>query len=475
MAGDSRLSARFGADTTDFKTQINALNREMKVVESGFRASASALGEWSSSASGLEMRIGSLTNKIGLQQQKVDALRGEYERLAEAHGADSVAAQNAEIAYNKSVEALNSMQSELGETQSSLETMGESESETGEQAEEMGTKTEQAGNKLAGLKAVAEGVAAGLKIAVAAIAALAAAAVGVGVAIGKLVVDSARYADELTVMSDQTGIGVERLQELSYVADQVGVSTETITGSLSRLTRSMATAKDANSTTGKAFSELGVSVTDVNGNLLTSEQVFNASIDALGKIQNPAERDALAMEIFGKSAMELNPLIKAGTAEIAALSQEARDMGAVVGEDTIGGLATFSDTLDGMKAGLKGTLTTLAGEFLPGFQNFADQTKGYLQEFGQVVRGSGGDMGKLGEGVGNLVGKMAGDLAKQAPQLLQGGLAIIKGLITGIMTALPQILPAITAILTALVNFLVQSLPTLVGAAVQIIPPWPMP
>jgi len=573
MPSDSRLSARFGADTTDFKNKINALNREMKVVESGFRASASALGDWSGSASGLEMRIGALNDKIGLQQQKVDALRGEYERLVEAHGADSVAAQNAEIAYNKATEMLNEMQSELGETQSDLENLGESEDETGNQAEEMGTQTEQAGNKLAGLKAVAEGVAAGLKVAVAAIAALAAAAVGVGVAVAKLVVDSARYSDELVAMSDKTGIGVERLQELSYVADQVGVSTETITGSLTKLTKSMGavqtetekakeslqnvvlgdtasafeglgisvqdvdnnlrdsktvyletiaalkaisdpTERDAASLdifgkrfneinsktmpafiknmdkardqtieynsklsligdtagpTTEAFAKLGVSVVDSSGHLRDSEAVFNDAITALGKIPNEAERDALAMQLFGKSAMELNPLIKAGAQEIANLSQEARNMGAVVSEDTVQGLAGFSDTLDGMKAGLRGTLTTLAGEFLPGFQNFADQAKGYLQQFGQVVRSSGGDFGKMGEGVGSLIGRMVSDLAKQAPQLLQGGLGIIRGLLNAIIVSLPQILPAITALLTALVDFLVESLPILVGAALQII------
>ena len=36
-------------------------------------------------------------------------------------------------------------------------------------------------------------------------------------------------------------------------------------------------------------------------------------IDALGKVTNETERDALAMQILGKSAQELNPLIEAGS------------------------------------------------------------------------------------------------------------------------------------------------------------------
>ena len=71
MAGDSRLSARFGADTADFKSGIAAINREIRVVESGFRASASALGDWAESASGLEQRIAALNSKMDLQKEKV--------------------------------------------------------------------------------------------------------------------------------------------------------------------------------------------------------------------------------------------------------------------------------------------------------------------------------------------------------------------------------------------------------------------
>jgi phage-related minor tail protein len=60
MAGDSRLSARFSSDTTDFKNGLAEINRELRVVESGFKASSSALGDWSNSATGLEQRISSL-------------------------------------------------------------------------------------------------------------------------------------------------------------------------------------------------------------------------------------------------------------------------------------------------------------------------------------------------------------------------------------------------------------------------------
>ena len=59
----------------------------------------------------------------------------------------------------------------------------------------------------------------------------------------------------------------------------------------------------------KAFQELGVSITDASGQLRDRQEVFYEVIDALGRIENVTERDAVAMDIFGRSAQELNPLI----------------------------------------------------------------------------------------------------------------------------------------------------------------------
>ena len=114
-----------------------------------------------------------------------------------------------------------------------------------------------------------------------------------------------------------------------------------------------------------AFNTLGVKTVDSNGNLRDSQAVFDDVIDALGKIENPVERDALAMQIFGKSAQELNPLIKAGSDELARLAQEAHDVGAVMDEETVAGLEAFDDTVASIQAGVKGMLGTLAGQFLP--------------------------------------------------------------------------------------------------------------
>src|SRR3989337_1048148 len=103
------LSGKVGLDVTDFKAGIAELNRDIRVIESGFRATAAGMGDWSKSATGLETRIKALNSEIDVQQKKVTALQGEYQRVAAEKGENSRAAEELKIKLNKENEALGKM------------------------------------------------------------------------------------------------------------------------------------------------------------------------------------------------------------------------------------------------------------------------------------------------------------------------------------------------------------------------------
>lgn len=483
MAEDNKISAKSGIDTTDFKTGIAAMNRDLRVLESGFKASAAALGDWSSDATGLESRIKSLNGQMEIQAKKVDATRKEWERVKQEKGDTSRAAQELEIKLNKETETLGKMTNELGNTEAALQDMQSGADDAGSSVDELGGKTDNLGSVLSGLGSFVSG-------AVTALVAVATAAVVATGAIAGLVFTASSAANDLADLSAKTGISTERLQELAYIGDQVGTSQETITGSLARLIRTMdgaqtqyaeyeaaqaeAAAKGEEfdgklGDSAAAFDKLGVSVTDSSGNLRDNEAVFADLLDALAKVPNEAERDALSMSLFGKSAQELNPLIKAGSAEMANLTAEARALGAVVSEEDTAALADFQDMLDGMKMGLQGTLATLATAFLPGFQQIFGQAQGYVKEFAAIVSGSDGDLGQIAQGLGGLIGTIISDVAAQAPQMLEAGLGILQSIIDAIITNLPTMIPAAINIITTLLDFIIQNLPTLISAAFQIV------
>jgi chromosome segregation ATPase len=437
-----KLSGKLGVDTTDFKTGIAAANRELRLLESGFKANVSSLNDWKTSATGMEARIKSLTEQIDVQRLKVAALRENFEQIKNEQGENSRAAKEAEIALNKQTETLGKMEAELSTSEQALQELSTAEDEAGNSADEASGKVDNMANVMGGIGAVVQG-------SVAVVLALAAAVAAVTVAIGGLVFSTAESSAELVDLSAKTGISTERLQELNYIGEQVGTSQETITGSLARLVRTMGGAQEQyadfaadqaeaasngeefDGTLGDnaaAFDRLGIKITDANGNLRDNEAVFADVLTALGGVSNEAERDALAMSIFGKSAQELNPLIKAGTEEMNRLAEEAHSVGAVMSEENVAAFEAFDDTLASLEAGLKGTLGTLAAAFLPGFQMVFDQLGGYLQEFSGIVNASDGDFGKLADGLGGLLSKIIGDVAKQAPQMLQAGLGILQSI-----------------------------------------------
>lgn len=470
MAGEvERLSGKLGIDTTDFKTGVRAADRELRVLESGFKASAAALGDWTKDATGLESRIKSLTSQIDIQKLKVDALRAEHQRLSEANGAGSKAAQEAEIKLNKETETLNKMSTELDRTQVALVDVTTGENQVGDAAQEMGSDVDEGGSKMEGFKTVLGGVGTVLGGVVTGILAVGAAAVATVGLMGGLVFSSAEAAGGLVDLSAKTGISVERLQELDFISHQIGVSLDTITGAQSRLVRSMASSADGTGEQAKSFDTLGIKVKDAQGNLRDTQTVFAETLDALSKIENPAERDALAMSLFGKSAQELNPLIKTSADEMERLTDKAHEMGAVMSDEDVAALEAFDDTLASLQSGLKGTLGTLATAFLPGFQSVFDQVGGYLKTFTDIVSGADGDFGKIATGLTGLVTQIATDVAQQAPAMLQAGLGIVKAILDAITTALPAMLEAGIAILKSLLDFIVASLPTLIDAGIKII------
>jgi hypothetical protein len=210
-------------------------------------------------------------------------------------------------------------------------------------------------------------------------AAVAASGIVVG-AITKMVFSASQMGDAYSKMSLVTGISTTRLQELTYAGKLLDVEVETITSGMRFLTRNMYSARDGTGETAEAFKALGIRVLDAEGNLRDSNVVFGETIDALGKMENPTEADAIAMKIMGRSAMELNPLIKAGSAQLAKYSAEAHDMGAVIDEDVIASLDVFQDQMDAMKLSFRVISAKIGAQFLPAFQGIVTLFRNKLSD-----------------------------------------------------------------------------------------------
>lgn len=196
----------------------------------------------------------------------------------------------------------------------------------------------------------------------------------------------AAYADDILTMSTVTGLSTDALQEYQYMADLVDVSVETITGSITKLTRNMLQARDGTGEQAEAFAALGIQITNADGSLRDAQEVWDEVITALGQMSNETERDAYAMVLMGKSAQDLNPLIEAGADKINALRQEAHEAGAVLDEDMLATLGEMQDAFDRLSQQTDAFERILAGTLAPTITDIVNAIVGAVQQMGNFIQ-----------------------------------------------------------------------------------------
>ena len=223
----------------------------------------------------------------------------------------------------------------------------------------------------------------------------------------------AAYADNIITLSATSGLSTDVLQEYQYMADLVDVSVDTITGSLTKLTNNMNKAKDGTGDAADAFAELGVSIKNENGQLRKNEDVFNDVIDALGKIDNETERDAKAMTIFGKSAKDLNPIIKAGKDTLEDLAKEAHDTGYVLSGDALTALGKQQDAMDRFAKRTEAASNAFATKLAPTVSKVYDTLNDTLDN-PRTQRA----LEVLSDGVGSVVSALGDVVASALPAIV---------------------------------------------------------
>lgn len=394
-----------------------------------------------------------LNEQLDTQRQRVDALQKMVERSAEATGENSTQTL-------KWKEALANAQTEFNRTQSRMENLGDELKQTGDEMDKGGQKAQSFGDVLKANLAA--------KAVVAGVQALATAVKEIASALASVVTDSAAFADNVLTLSTNTGLTTDQIQEFQYMAELTDTSLETVTGSLTKLTRNMATAQSGTGAAAEAFAKLGVDVTDAEGNLRSNQEVFLEVIDALGRVSNETERDATAMALFGKSAQDLNSLVAIGSKGIAEFAQEAHDMGYVLDGDALSSLGAVDDA---MKR-LQNTGTTLKNQLglalAPTISGLADELMGVM---GQIDF-SNGIMGMVDSILAALptalssimenVGAIVENITPIVPEVLNG-------LIEAIVTNAPMLVQGAVQMAIALGTGLIQNIPLILASIPQVV------
>ena len=386
-------SSKIRGITISFDGDTTKLGKALKDIDSKTRNLDKELGQVNKALKFNPTNVELWRQKQQLLSQKVDETKKRLEALKSAQKEmDASGVDKSSAEYRELQREIITTESKLKNFEGQLRQVGNANLKAlSEQFKDVGGKIEGVGRSLTGVSTAAAGVVAGL---------------------GAAAYKAGQAADDLNTLSKVTGIGTEELQKYGYAADLVDVSVESIAKSNKKLTKNAYAAANGSKSQAEAFKAIGVSVTDANGNLRDSEDIFQDVITNLGKMTNETERDALAQQLMGKSAAELNPLIEDGgkTYKMVADTLKKYDLD-YVDQETLDKANQFNDQLDTMK--LIGTVA---------FANISSQLAGYLapalEKVVDLVGRFANWLSQLDPAVLTVIGTIAGFVAILAPLLI---------------------------------------------------------
>lgn len=453
---------------SEFRRQLKNVNEQIKTLGTEMKVTELAFSGQEKSEAALTAQSKLLNDQIALQKEKVEALTKGLQESAEKYGENDEKTLKWQQAVNNATAELYKMENQLDKTTAELNGEATGADKAGDETEEAGKKAKDSNKNWKALGDTVAAVAAGMA---AAAAAAAAAIVGAGKALADFAVSGATYADDILTMSSVTGMSTEKLQELQYAADLVDVSVDTITGSMKKNLSSMSKAAKGNEATAEAYKKLGVAVLDANGNLRDDETVYWELIDALGQVEDETQRDLIAMELLGKSASDLNPLIEAGAEDMKALSVQAHNAGYVLDEDTLGAFGEFDDQMQKLGSGADAAKRAMGTVLLPVLTELAGDGVNLLGEFTTGILDANGDLSKMGDVVGQVLPQVLDLILQYVPDLITLAGTLITSLATALTEGdnLEKIMGAASTLFTTLLQAVLDLLPTLLPVAVETI------
>jgi hypothetical protein len=404
----------------EYKQAISEIGSGMKVLDSEMRKVSSAYAQNADSVEALNAKNDVLERKISTQAEKIEYLKAALQQSAEKYGEADKRTMQWQTSLNNAEAELNNLNNQFDENKQKIADSGK---EMGNLGDVVNGLTSKLGIQLPGSMKSSMNAMGSLDTsaiaAAGAFAAVAAAIIKAEKAMISMTKESAAFADNIITLSMQTGQSTQQLQEFAYASELIDVSVDTLQGSLTKLTNNMQDTMNGTGNAKASFEALGVSVTNADGSMRSANDVFYETIDALGQVKNETERDAMSMDIFGRSAQDLNPLIIQGSQTLKAYADEAHNVGYVLDDEALSALGAVDDAYQRLQNTQEGVKNQLSAEFAPYLEEFYGDVTTMVKDGGKALKDSGivDSFGMLLDTVGDILNPMSDLSNNRVPAL----------------------------------------------------------
>lgn len=464
MSNENDLNGKVGLDTTDFKAKVADLNRQIRVIESGFKAVAAGMDDWRTTSDGLQGRIESLNKVVDLQKQKLSNLKAEYDKIVASKGADSKAAQDLEVRINKETASLNKNELELRNSQKALEELKNKSDNAEKSIKNLGDEEDKTAKKSASLRDslknlgnhLGSGIAGAAKVTADAVVGLGTAAAGAAVGVFKLSESASDLGEAQNVVEQTFKKSNKAIEQwTNTTANSAGISKTASTqwvGFMGAMLKSSGITENSAAIMSKALIQLTGDMSSFY-NVGTSDMWEKIRSGISGETE-PLKQLGINMSVANLEAFAMSQGIKKSYKEMSQAEQTTLRYNYLlsVTKDAQGDFArtlgnSFANQLRVAKMNLETLGMSIGSIFLPSIMNM---TKGLNQVFGEINN-------VLGDGFQN------GDLSKIS-SIITG---VLQKVVQGITSFVPKAVPLIVSSLNTLISSIVQVLPSLLPPLLQ--------
>ena len=237
-------------------------------------------------------------------------------------------------------------------------------------------------------------------------------------------------ADNLNDLSQRTGVSVESLSKFGAAADDSGSSVDEVAKAMGKLGKGIV---DPASKANEALKSIGISSTDASGKIRSMDQIMLDVADRFAKMPDGAQKTALAMELFGKSGMNLIPMLNQGRDALSKYNATITTEGAQAADK-------FNDSLNEIARVVAGPFNQAVTALLPLITQIAQGVAGAITAFTQLPQPV--------QGAVLVVGGLAAAFIALAPAI--SAIIAIGPALAGLGAAFAAIGPIVTALGTVL-------------------------
>jgi hypothetical protein len=194
-------------------------------------------------------------------------------------------------------------------------------------------------------------------------------------ALAALVKVNVDFMDKLGKTASKLGIEVEFLQAMRFAAEQTGVKVEALDMGLQRFIRRAAEAAQGTGESKRAFEQLGIQLTDNNGNLRDVREILFDVADGLENTTSSAEQVRLAFKFFDSEGVSLVNTLKEGSKGLREFEQEAENLGIIISRQSIAKAEMFANSINILKKQITAISANVTAAFIPALDDISERLK----------------------------------------------------------------------------------------------------